>query len=462
MINKFARKQEVAEAARRAGVYDKLCEGIVKVYGWEGEDDPTCSGDFAMNDMTFPYISYNASTGEINGVTSTSVDRYPDAEQTTGGYMLDLILKKSGLLGIEDVFVDADSLSLGDVVKLLVDFRFATGKSFWKPEDAERLKTIDPSMYELPQYKDKQFRKVIFFDRQAGLDAMHIEVGDLPRPHSAATGDRGLVEVTAQEFKNMFAAKYDEAAPVPNIEEQEEEQFVAEDTAFEYLPNTGVMPSEDFVQVRFNNGQTDVAKGTVFTWNIDNLEEWAIKEYFILPRTAKYNYNNGGHRPCGGHVEVLFRDGTTDSGSATHFTWGHVGYDRDIVGWLPTNNPKPRYRKPRKKPPVGKKSVVRVLYTTQQTYTFKNVVDVQVTEERVYIQYDREVTEGIKESVTTEIENKLVMAIIVEESKVENGKAYTVRDSFLRNIDGTWDYNGHDGTAVKNGKIMGRQFLSKR
>ena len=37
MINKFARKQEVAEAARRAGVYDKLCEGIVKVYGWEGE-----------------------------------------------------------------------------------------------------------------------------------------------------------------------------------------------------------------------------------------------------------------------------------------------------------------------------------------------------------------------------------------------------------------------------------------
>ncbi len=97
-----------------------------------------------------------------------------------------------------------DSLSLGDVVKLLVDFRFATGKSFWKPEDAERLKTIDPSMYELPQYKDKQFRKVIFFDRQAGLDAMHIEVGDLPRPHSAATGDRGLVEVTAQEFKNMF------------------------------------------------------------------------------------------------------------------------------------------------------------------------------------------------------------------------------------------------------------------
>ncbi|MCD1185411.1 hypothetical protein, partial [Leptospira sp. Pond_2020] len=96
------------------------------------------------------------------------------------------------------------------------------------------------------------------------------------------------------------------------------------------------------------------------------------------------------------------------------------------------------------------------------TYTFKNVVDVQVTEERVYIQYDREVTEGIKESVTTEIENKLVMAIIVEESKVENGKAYTVRDSFLRNIDGTWDYNGHDGTAVKNGKIMGRQFLSKR
>lgn len=459
MINKFARKQEVVEAARRANVYDKLCEGIEKLYGWYEEDDPEFTGDHAMSDMAFPFISYNASSGEINGTTKS--DYFPDAEQVTGGYMLDLILKKSGLLGIEDVFVDADSLSVEDVVKLLVDFKSATGKSFWQPEDAARLKKVDPDLEKMPQYKGKQFRKVIFFDRQAGLDAVHIEVGDLPRPHSAATGERHLVEVTAQEFQKLYSTKLF----VPTSIVEEEEQFVAEDTEFEYLPNTGVMPSEDFVQVRFNNGKTEVAKGTVFNWSVDNnhdLEEWAIKEYFILPRTAKYNYHNGGHRPCGGHVKVLFRDGTTDSGSATHFTWGHHEQDRDIVGWLPTNNPKPRYRKRRQKPPVGKKSVVRVLYTTQQTYTFKNVVDVQVTEERVYIQYDREVTEGIKESVTTEIENKLVMAIIVEESKVENGKAYTVRDSFLRNIDGTWDYNGHDGTAVKNGKIMGRQFLSKR
>ena len=454
MINKFARKQEVVEAARSSGVYDKLCEGIEKLYGWDEEYDPEYTGDSAMKDMTFPYISYNASTGEING--TTRVDHFPDAEQTTGGYMLDLILKKSGLLGVEDVFVDADSLSVGDVVKLLVDFRFATGKSFWEPEDATRLKVIDPAMEKLPQYKGKQFRKVLFFDRQAGLDAMHIEVGDLPRPHSAATGERRLVEVTAQEFKNMFAAKHDEAAPVPSVEEQEEEQFVAEDTAFEYLPNTGVMPSEDFVQVRFNNGKTDVAKGTVFTWNIDNnndLEEWAIKEYFILPRTAKYNYNNGGHRPCSGHVEVLFRDGTTDSGSATHFTWGHYEQDRDIVGWLPTNNPKPRYRKPRKKPPVDKKTIVRIIYTTQQTYTFKNVLSVQVTEKSVFIEYEREVTEGIKEQVVTEIESDLLMAVLVQE-KGNNS-------TFFHNIDKSWDYQNEDGTAISGGKLLGRQFSSK-
>ncbi|QHR64818.1 ribonucleotide reductase [Escherichia phage ukendt] len=453
-MNVYAHKQDLVTAANNRGLFDRLCKAIEIAYGWTKETDPKLTGQYALlhGCTNFPYICHTVGTDEFSGEPTVGDNEL----RFTGDAMLDLIFKKTKMLKIEDVYTDTSNLSEEEIGEMITTFNNTTGKSFWTKSDASRLKRVDPAIPE----DGKKYRKVIFYDKMAGLDALHLECGSLVPP--AVREHEFAVEVEAQEFKDMFYTKH--VRKVEDVEQQKE-TFEPEDTEPTYIPNTGVMPSEDFVQVRFNNGKTEVAKGTVFNWSVDNnhdLEEWAIKEYFILPRTAKYNYHNGGHRPCGGHVEVLFRDGTTDSGSATHFTWGHHEQDRDIVGWLPTNNPKPRYRKRRQKPPVGKKSVVRVLYTTQQTYTFKNVVDVQVTEERVYIQYDREVTKGIKESVTTEIENKLVMAIIVEESKVENGKAYTVRDSFLRNIDGTWDYNGHDGTAVKNGKIMGRQFLSKQ
>lgn len=114
------------------------------------------------------------------------------------------------------------------------------------------------------------------------------------------------------------------------------------------------------------------------------------------------------------------------------------------------NNPKPRYRKRNPKVVKVAKTIVRVLYVTQQAYTFKNVRSVQVIDGTVYIQHEREVTEGIKESIETEIDEKLLMAVVIHD--VGN------RSSFLRNIDDTWDYQAEDGTVINGGKQLGRIF----
>lgn len=113
-------------------------------------------------------------------------------------------------------------------------------------------------------------------------------------------------------------------------------------------------------------------------------------------------------------------------------------------------NPRPRYRKRNRQKPTVAKTIVRVLYTTQQVYTFKNVRSVQIIDDKVYIQYERDITEGIKESIESEINSDLVMAVVIHE--VGN------RSNFFRNIDGTWDFQAEDGTVINSGKQLGRIF----
>lgn len=121
-----------------------------------------------------------------------------------------------------------------------------------------------------------------------------------------------------------------------------------------------------------------------------------------------------------------------------------------ITEQAPVKNPRPRYRKRNRQKPTVAKTIVRVLYTTQQVYTFKNVRSVQIIDDKVYIQYERDITEGIKENSESEINSDLVMAVVIHE--VGN------RSNFFRNIDGTWDFQAEDGTVINSGKQLGRVF----
>ncbi|WP_225378126.1 hypothetical protein, partial [Escherichia coli] len=66
--------------------------------------------------------------------------------------------------------------------------------------------------------------------------------------------------------------------------EQQKETFEPEDTEPTYIPNTGIQPCEDFVQVRYKNGVLEVCKANHFEWEKYD-SEWQIEEYFVLPRT---------------------------------------------------------------------------------------------------------------------------------------------------------------------------------
>lgn len=156
-------------------------------------------------------------------------------------------------------------------------------------------------------------------------------------------------------------------------------------------------------------------------------------------------------------VEIVMRDGEHEVGIAYNFRWGHNGWLGDIVAYrfldgepAPVRNPRPRYRKRTRQKPTTAKTIVRVLYTTQQVYTFKNVRSVQIIDDKVYIQHERDITEGIKESSESEINGDLVMAVVIHE--VGN------RSNFFRNIDGTWDFQAEDGTVINSGKQLGRVF----
>lgn len=156
-------------------------------------------------------------------------------------------------------------------------------------------------------------------------------------------------------------------------------------------------------------------------------------------------------------VEIVMRDGEHEVGLAYNFRWKHHGWIGDIVAYrflddepTPVRNPRPRYRKRTRQKPTTAKTIVRVLYTTQQVYTFKNVRSVQIIDDKVFVQYERDITDGIKENSEVEIDGNLVMAVVIHE--VGN------RSNFFRNIDGTWDFQAEDGTVINSGKQLGRIF----
>lgn len=168
-------------------------------------------------------------------------------------------------------------------------------------------------------------------------------------------------------------------------------------------------------------------------------------------------YLEGTLMPAWKEVEVILRDGQNLKGRVSKFNWLQSSSSGDVVAYrfldeetVPVKNPRPRYRKRNRQKPTVAKTIVRVLYTTQQVYTFKNVRSVQIIDDKVYIQYERDITEGIKESIESEINSDLVMAVVIHE--VGN------RSNFFRNIDGTWDFQAEDGTVINSGKQLGRVF----
>lgn len=168
-------------------------------------------------------------------------------------------------------------------------------------------------------------------------------------------------------------------------------------------------------------------------------------------------YLEGTLMPAWKEVEVILRDGQNLKGRVSKFNWLQSGSGGDVVAYrfldeepVPVKSPRPRYRKRNRQKPTVAKTIVRVLYTTQQVYTFKNVRSVQIIDDKVYIQYERDITEGIKESSESEINSDLVMAVVIHE--VGN------RSNFFRNIDGTWDFQAEDGTVINSGKQLGRVF----
>lgn len=128
----------------------------------------------------------------------------------------------------------------------------------------------------------------------------------------------------------------------------------------------------------------------------------------------------------------------------------HYGEVIKSIDEMPKRNPQPRFRKRRRKKPTTLKTFVRVLYVDQKTYTFKNVRSVQIIDNKVFIQHERVITEGIKENAEVEIDGDLVMAVVIHEA----GN----RSNFFRNIDGTWDFQNEDGTVINNGQQLGRIF----
>lgn len=75
---------------------------------------------------------------------------------------------------------------------------------------------------------------------------------------------------------------------------------------------------------------------------------------------------------------------------------------------------KPRFRKPRQKPPVRKKTDVVIQYKTGQTYTLKNVNSVSVSAEKITVGVVKEIEEGIRIEVNNDVDSKLVAKILIK------------------------------------------------
>ena len=213
----------------------------------------------------------------------------------------------------------------------------------------------------------------------------------------------------------------------------------------------GVLP-KDFEVVDFDVWYEEAMKTLGEETMTDKKEE-----ILAIPEGYTPHSGQGFVADKGRKVEIVVREGEILDGRVGEFRWNHYGNNRDIVAYrfldsepAPVRNPRPRYRKRSRQKPTVAKTIVRVLYTTQQVYTFKNVRSVQIIDDKVYIQHERDITEGIKESSESEINGDLVMAVVIHE--VGN------RSNFFRNIDGTWDFQAEDGTVINSGKQLGRVF----
>ena len=232
----------------------------------------------------------------------------------------------------------------------------------------------------------------------------------------------------------------------------------------------------------------------VFGREVVSFDEWYDLAMLELkfPTQEGWVTWHGGANPVGdAQVMVILRmNHLSDIDMGTSFRWSHTDGLGDIVKYklmreekpmsdaersnMPTKelvlnidiesaapgNPlavsavahtaQPRYRKRRRQKQGKAKTVVRVLYVTQQTYTLKNVLCLQVLDDKVFLTYEKQVADGIKEVCEVEIDAALVMAVVIHEP--DN------RSNFFRNIDGSWDYDNQDGTVVKGANTLGRIF----
>lgn len=183
----------------------------------------------------------------------------------------------------------------------------------------------------------------------------------------------------------------------------------------------GECPVERTVLVEYNMlgyGKTHVAAAGSLRWKHIN-SSTDIVAYRVVSETTK---------PVTAVVDV-------------HVTVPAVPHKVPVTTRKFTEQPRPRFRKRRQRQVRGKKPLVRIIYTDQSTYTFKNVKQVQVYDNKVYIAYQRQVAEGIVENAEVEIDGALLMGIVVQQGK-NNAQIF-------HNIDKTWDFFDEHGTVIR-------------
>lgn len=254
----------------------------------------------------------------------------------------------------------------------------------------------------------------IFFDSKGIMDGA--DLGTIQK------WDMQTKTITGEEmFKEVFNAAMSKTKPT------------IENAAF-LTKSVGLDEIQLLVEICREQGKTFWSDGSRFMRYVGNYED---KHVTYFSGECGIDGSNGGI--TGNQVLVSYEE-------FLKLLKEHYG----ITEQATAKNPRPRYRKRNRQKPTVAKTIVRVLYTTQQVYTFKNVRSVQIIDDKVYIQYERDITEGIKESSESEINSDLVMAVVIHE--VGN------RSNFFRNIDGTWDFQAEDGTVINSGKQLGRVF----
>lgn len=250
----------------------------------------------------------------------------------------------------------------------------------------------------------------IFFDKGGIVDGADLE--------TIQEQDKLTKTITGQE---MFEVIMDKVKPTIH-----EAAFLTK--------SVGLDEIQLLVEICRKQGKTFWSDGSRFMRYVENYEDKHVTYFSGECGIDGYNGGITGNQVLVSYEEFL------------KLLKEHYG----ITEQATAKNPRPRFRKRRRQKATVAKTIVRVLYTTQQVYTFKNVSNIQIIDDKVFVQYDREITEGIKESVESAIDGDLVMAVVVHE--VGN------RSNFFRNIDGTWDFQAEDGTVVNSGKQLGRVF----